>query len=211
MIILQCNDHYFKWLDICLRSLKAHNNDVALFISIYNGCDEMKQQCLDLFPTAIVELDLDNRYQLPIDQYSISECMAVRKGYVLADVCDRFQIDWALMLDVDLLCRGNLIGVIHELMGDSIDLAVIDSNMKSTHDVRRMYNSSVVFVKKDAFYLTHRWAELMRGPSSIMGHEPMVWFWDQVCLAELLAQVQSDINIRYLQRSTVLDEGLTSE
>ena len=50
-----------------------------------------------------LELDLNNRYQLPFDSVGLRECMTP-KVFVLADVIERFDVDWVLMLDVDMIC-----------------------------------------------------------------------------------------------------------
>ena len=61
MIVLQCNDLYFHWLLLFLESYVSHGNSFPVFISLYNGTDEMKQACCDLYDQAIVDLDLNSR------------------------------------------------------------------------------------------------------------------------------------------------------
>ena len=51
--------------------------------------------------------------------------MTSRKVYVLADVVERFDVDWVLMLDVDMICRKNMTPWIHSLLNDNVDLLVL--------------------------------------------------------------------------------------
>ena len=118
MIVLQCNDLYFKWLELLLESLTAQGVEYPVVVSIYGGSEDMQQRCLDIYPNITVELDLDNQYQLPLDQFSLRDCITSRKIFVLADVVDRFDPDWVLMLDVDTLCRRPFMPWIQELLNN---------------------------------------------------------------------------------------------
>ncbi len=48
MIVLQCNDAYFKWLELLLVSLTAQGVEIPVVVSIYDGSADMQQRCLDI-------------------------------------------------------------------------------------------------------------------------------------------------------------------
>lgn len=163
MLILQCNDMYFKWLETALVSLYSFGNRLPIFISIYEGSIQMRDRCQQIYPNCIVELDCENRYELPVDQYKVSECMAVRKGYVLSYVCDFYKPEWVLMLDVDLICRKNLDDLIQDFLFNKHEIVVINSNINTNYTddflavdddhIHRFFNSSFVFLNREAFCL----------------------------------------------------------
>ncbi|MEC8678379.1 MAG: hypothetical protein VXX85_05960 [Candidatus Margulisiibacteriota bacterium] len=217
MLILQCNDLYFKWLETVLISLYSFGNRFPMFISIYKGTSEMRDRCHEIYPNCIVELDCDNRYELPVDQHKVSDCMAVRKGYVLSYVCDFYNPEWVLMLDVDVLCRKNLNDLIQSFLLNQHKIVVINSNINTNYtddffavedtNIYRFFNSSFVFLNRDVFHFAHQWDFLMRHLDFSIGFEPMIWFWDQICLYFAIGTYYGEEPIHMIPRRLVLDES----
>ena len=211
MIVLQCNDLYFEWLVLFLESYRSSGNNYPIFISIFNGTQAMKDQCLQLYDQAIVELDNDNRYQLPLDQFSLRECMTSRKVYVLADVVERFELDWVLMLDVDTLCRKNLTPWIHSLHTGKVDLALVKKHNLDDQDNCRRYSASINYFSKSAFPVIFQWFHYVQMKTSILGLNYFQFFWDQVCLYATMENYINDLNVLFLDQSLFIDESFNNE
>ncbi|MEK9727414.1 MAG: hypothetical protein VW397_04845 [Candidatus Margulisiibacteriota bacterium] len=216
MIVLQCNDLYFKWLETLLMSLSNQGVSFPLFVSIYQGTPEMIARCQEIYPSAHVILDQTNGYDLPLDQHKLSDCMAVRKAYVLNEVCLTFDPDWVLMLDVDLICRKPLIRLIEGFLTKGHQVAVIKTNQALDFDsdalltpaqISSFFNSSFIFLTRDAYHVVDQWVYFLKELPASIGFDPMVWFWDQICLYFSLRQFASELSILTLSRALVLDES----
>ena len=80
------------------------NHEFPVFVSLFNGTQEMKAQCLAISPLVKVELDVNQLIMVfRLIDAPLEKGFTSRKVYVLADVVDRFDLDWVLMLDVDML------------------------------------------------------------------------------------------------------------
>ncbi len=171
----------------------------------------MKDQCLQLHDHVTVELDNDNRYQLPLDQFSLRECMTSRKVYVLADVVERFELEWVLMLDVDTLCRKNLTPWIHSLHTGNVDLALVKNIYLDDYDYYRVYSASVNYFSKSAFPVIFQWFHYVQMNVSMLDFNYFQYFWDQVCLYATIENYINDLTITFLDRFMFIDESFNNE
>tara|TARA_Y100001935_G_scaffold255653_1_gene270537 strand:- start:6438 stop:7424 length:987 start_codon:yes stop_codon:yes gene_type:complete len=206
MIVLQCNDAYFNWLKLLLESLTAQGIGIPLFVSIYNGTNDMAAQCQLLYPNCTVELDMINTYGLPMDQFSLRDCMTNRKVFVLSDVVDRLDPDWVLLLDVDTICRQPFTHWIDQLLIDGIDVAVV----KNLHDDPvRKYSSSTVFISRKAYPFVYQW-EWFVSQWEVVGERAFEFGWDQLSL-NFTIHAFFDVKYSFLKRRYFVDDGFHAD
>ena len=211
MIVLQCNDLYFDWLIFFLESYQSTHNKAPVFISIFNGTDAMMRQCLSYGDHITVELDNNNRYDLPLEDHTLRECMTSRKVFVLADVIERFELDWVLMLDVDTLCRKNLAPWIRSLQADNVDMAVVKNIFLTDDDYGRWYSASTVYFSKSAFHVVWQWLFYIQLKESMLGAYSFQFFWDQICLYATIENYINHLNIAFLDRFIFIDESFNND
>jgi hypothetical protein len=171
----------------------------------------MRRQCLSYGDHITVELDNDNRYDLPLEDCTLRECMTSRKVYVLADVIERFELDWVLLLDVDTLCRKNLASWICSLLANNVDVALVKNAFFMDDDYGRRYSASTIYFSKSAFYVVWQWLFYVQLKESMHGFYPFQFFWDQICLYATIENYINDLNIAFLDRFIFIDESFSSD
>ena len=207
MIVLQCNDTYYRWLILFLESYVALGHRFPIFISIFNGTIAMKAEIQSICEFAKVELDSTNQYGLPLQDIGLRECMTSRKVYVLSDVVDRFEPDWVLMLDVDTLCRTDFSSWIQELLDDSVQMALCKNVKVTVDDFQRYYSASTNFFSKSAFHVIHQWLEFIQRKTHFLDFKPFDFGWDQLCLYLVVQNYESELNISFLDRLLFIDDS----
>ncbi|MEK9727413.1 MAG: hypothetical protein VW397_04840, partial [Candidatus Margulisiibacteriota bacterium] len=172
----------------------------------------MKDECLNLVPHAHIDLDNQNRYALPLMEHSMRECMTVRKAYVLADVIEEFQPHWVLMLDVDTLCRKNLMPWINSLLETKVAMAIVKNDGLVDHPRRfqSQYSASLIFLASSAFHVAFQWHYFIQTPKKMMGYDSFQYFWDQVALYATVSQFEDELNICYLAADLFVDEAFSN-
>ncbi|MGC6367801.1 MAG: hypothetical protein ACON35_07395 [Candidatus Marinamargulisbacteria bacterium] len=210
MIVLQCDDGYEHWLALFLASYTAQPHAFPVVVSIFNGTAEMKVRYESMSPLIRIELDQTNRYDLPLDTYSRRECMTSRKVVVLNDIAQRFQPDWILMLDVDMLCRTDITSWVNQMCDENVELAMVKNNVDED-DIHRYFSASLIFISRSAFGFAAVWQSMIMSSESFFNFRPYEFFWDQVCLYLTMQRVQKDYDVRFLDRALFIDESFSND
>jgi hypothetical protein len=189
----------------------AKKNNYPIFVSLFNGSSAMRDECLAIYPNITVELDTTNAYEIPFDQCSLREGMTSRKVHVLADVIDRYSPDWVLLLDVDMLCRGNMSEFIDGFLASSCDMALVQNPQYAQMKPWHYYSASFVFFKMSAFHAIYYWEFLIKLKETLFDFKPFEFWWDQCCLYAVVEEYKSELNIEYLRRLTFIDELFSND